>query len=143
MINTGDVRDCVESRWQAVAELRSVVPGGLYFGRASGSGTPYAAFAVEAEDPKVYGTRYTQAFKVTVSVWSDAGGTITGATAQQSVNAAYVGQHAVMSVRGGRVVVCKPASPGDELEDGLRAAQDVLLSKLAFRLVVEGDLTQR
>ena len=136
-----DAAKCVMRRWRASQTLRRLVPGRLWFGRVPDTTRrPYASLAVVPESPTHHSMGLHVAFGIDVSVWTAGGDDALAGTIQRAMDVWFSGQQASMTmpVPNQTVILMNPSSGSMELDPSLRAAADVCVSRLAWRMLVEG-----
>lgn len=136
MVGPEDVAAGVMNRFKA-SSARAACPGGLWYGRVEEQApAPYARLGVKATDlQRLSDKRHLRTFEVQVEVWGDSGPAGQVSQVRKAVEAMMDGLTVPNAIK---VVDVRPASTDLALDDGYRAAADVCLVTLGWRVLVEG-----
>ena len=140
MIGPEEVAVGVMARWTSQHATRVAYPGGLWYGKVNEqAAAPYARLTVTAEEPKrISDGRYHRGFAVRVSVWGDTGPGPIGnvSLTRKAVESVMTG----LTVSGAiKVVDVKTVGGELEVDETPRAANDVCLMGLEWRVLIEGN----
>lgn len=137
MVGPDDVAAGVKTRWDATGGP-AAVPGGLWYGRVREDATaPYARLTVTAQElGRLSNLKYHRTFIVRIEIWGDAGPVGIGAARTVAETVMYSG----LTVPNATKVIDTRAEPTElTVEESPRAAADVCLMALEWRVVVQGS----
>ena len=126
--------------WQSSTALNSLVPGGLWFGKAPETASvPYATFSVSSSGVMLMATRdLIHNVDISVSVFSSAPMTDSShEDIRSAINDAWA-SNTLIPISIGRVVTIDPSVASSDLSDDRRNAEDVLVASVGFSSMVQG-----
>lgn len=134
----------MQTVWNAQANVNTLVPGGLWFARAPHEvAVPYGIVSAEEGERTYTATGdFIQTFKLRASIYSAGGpGAATAKTLSELLESAFDFCQSEIPFAVGRILNFMPVSFSLQMQDGLRDAEDVLLTSASWNVLVQGRST--